>query len=85
MKILAFMLIILIIMGLQIFLSMQKNKWLGIIIPIINTLSAILFALNATKISAAVVAFVVMSIPTVINLTIYFICRNKLKKKTMMK
>lgn len=73
--------LLVIITVLQVFLSLQKNKWLGLIIPSINTLFAVIFAINAMEVSVAIVAFLVMSIPTVINIGIYFACRSKFKEK----
>ena len=83
MKILTSVLVIAIIIVLQVFLSKQKNKWLGLIIPIINTLVAILYALNAMTISVAIMAFLLMMIPTAINLGIYFACRKEFNEKNI--
>jgi len=69
--------------ALQIFLSLQKNKWLGLIIPILNALVSILFVINALSFLDAIKGFLLTSIFTGINLIIYFICRNYLKNKTL--
>lgn len=83
MRILTSVLVIVILVALQVFLSMQKSKWLGMIIPTINTLFAILYVLNALTIGAAIIAFLLMSIPTAIYIGIYFACRNILKEKNI--
>jgi|LGVF01.1.fsa_nt_gb energy-coupling factor transporter transmembrane protein EcfT len=83
MNTLASVIAIAIIVALQVFLSKQKNKWLGLIIPIINTLVAILYVLNTMTISAAIMVFLLMMIPTAINLGIYFACRKEFKEKNI--
>jgi hypothetical protein len=67
------------LIALQVFLSMQKNKWLGLILPIINVLLIFLAPLLGFIFTAIVLALMLVSI----NLSVYFICRNKLKEKSI--
>lgn len=69
------------ILILQIFLSKAKNKWLGIIIPVFNVIFAIIFSLNGREWGAAIVSFLIMIVPFVINIIIYLTCRSKLDEK----
>ncbi|MFT5872158.1 MAG: uncharacterized membrane-anchored protein YitT (DUF2179 family) [Clostridium sp.] len=75
---------------LQIFLSKRENKWLGLILPIIN----VFFSTMAVLVSAAftgqpidqsimqlIMEFLVSNISTIILIAIYFACREKFKKK----
>lgn len=70
---------------LQAFLSLRKNKWLGLIIPIL----CLLFALFASfgqmvftgHILPIIMTFIMMSIPAIINFAIYLACREKVKDK----
>lgn len=73
--------IIIAVLILQIFLSKAKNKWLGLIIPVFNFIFAIIFSLNATEWGAAIVAFLIMIVPFLINIGIYLTYRSKLKEK----
>lgn len=74
---------------LQIFLSKRENKWLGLILPIINVMFSILGVLglavygyqSTTEIILQLtMVFILFNIPTIILLAIYFACREKLKK-----
>ena len=70
---------------LQVFLSLRKNKWLGLIIPILCLLFA-LFAsfgsmMYAGSILPIIITFIMMLIPAIINFAIYLACREKVKEK----
>lgn len=74
---------------LQIFLSKRENKWLGLILPIINVMFSILGVLGLAVfgyqsiteiILQLTMVFILFNIPTIILLAIYFACREKLKK-----
>jgi hypothetical protein len=77
---------------LQIFLSRRKNKWLGLILPVISFMISLLAPLNLIangKSNSKVIAEFLMSlilpnIPTIIYVLIYFICRDKYNKKKEM-
>lgn len=75
---------------LQIFLSKRENKWLGLILPIINIIYSImavigLFTFSGQSIGEIIMqlimVFLVSNISTVILIAIYFACREKFKKK----
>jgi len=79
-----------VIIILQIFLSKRDNKWFGLILPIINVIISIMAVLGrayfekpsmAEIIIQAIMLFLVWNIPTAISIAIYFVCREKLKKK----
>ncbi|MTI70528.1 MAG: hypothetical protein FH751_09790 [Firmicutes bacterium] len=77
---------------LQIFLCKRKNKWLGLIIPIISFVFSILWILGIPyylSMSALtlkiIIVFIIANIPTAIFLTIYFIVRNNTKKMGLIK
>lgn len=79
------------IIFLQIFFSKTESKWPGLILPVISFLAALLFPLlmavvppeGITKnyILETVITFLLLNIPTVILLGIYFVCREKLRHK----
>jgi NADH:ubiquinone oxidoreductase subunit 5 (subunit L)/multisubunit Na+/H+ antiporter MnhA subunit len=81
------------VIGLQVFLSKKKNKWLSLILPAICFLSSLLMFLDLNKISGinssgmwisfiGPVHFVIANIPTVVLLAIYFVYRKKSKQST---
>lgn len=80
-KVFVALMIIISLLALQILLSRAKNKWLGIIIPVLNLIIAILFSLNQATWGDAMVYFLIMIIPLVVNIGIYLNCRSKLKGK----
>ncbi len=71
---------------LQVFLSMAKNKRLGLILPILSAIPGfivslvMLFQLEATLIGLLILFFV-MEIPAMIFLAVYFIVRAVVKDK----
>ena len=78
------------IICLQIFLSNRKNKWAGLILPLLCFLfTALIVPINmaapATGINMnyinLVIAFVILNIPTIIFMTIYCVCRKHKAKK----
>nr|WP_300094175.1 hypothetical protein [Sedimentibacter sp.] len=76
---------ILLLAALQIFLSMRKNKYLGLILPAINLLVAAFMSFGSMiytgEIAPIITAFVLLLIPAVINVAIYLACREKVKEK----
>lgn len=81
----AAVIIIVLLAALQIFLSMSKNKYLGLILPAINLLVAAFMSFGSMiytgDIAPILTAFAVFLIPAVINLAIYKACREKIKEK----
>lgn len=75
---------------LQVFLSRLKNKRIGLILPVLASIPAVfatiggLFSGNVAII-ALIILFVVMEIPAMIFLSIYYIvrsvCKDKLKEE----
>jgi len=87
---LIFILFLVGIIILQIYLSKRKNKWFGLILPIINVIISIMAVLGrafygaksiAEIIMNSIMIFLVWNIPTIILVAIYFACREKFKKK----
>ncbi len=76
---------IIIIIIFQVFLSMRKNKWLGLILPLINILFAAFASFGSMvytgEITPILVIFGMLSIPAIINFAIYLACREKVKEK----
>lgn len=72
-------------LALQVFLSLQKNKWFGIVLPIIYLLLAAFVAFGLMMyqgdIAPIIIAFVLYSIPAIIHFVIYLVCRAKVKEK----
>jgi branched-subunit amino acid transport protein len=59
---------------LQIFLSKRKNKWVGLILPLI----AFIFSILLINISTNFIGLVIANIPTIIFLIIYFVCQKEM-------
>ena len=84
-----FILILLIFLALQValqvFLSMQKNKWFGLILPILYLLFAAFASFGnmmyTGEIAPIIMAFILFSIPAIINFVIYLAGRAKVKEK----
>lgn len=76
----------------QIFLSKRENKWLGLVLPGINVMFSIIgvlgmaFFKNEPIISSIpiivqiIMIFLLLNIPTIILIAIYFACRKKIKR-----
>lgn len=77
---------------LQIFLARRKNKWLGLILPIMSFMIALLAPLNIIAdgrtttevIVEFLISLILANIPTIMFVLIYNICRDKYKKKKEM-
>ena len=80
-----FALILLVFLALQVFLSMQKNKWFGLILPMLYLLFAAFASFGMMmytgEIAPIIMAFILFSIPAIINFVIYLVCRAKVKEK----
>ena len=70
---------------LQIYLSLQKNKWFGLILPILYLLFAAFASFGSMmytgEIAPIIMIFILLSIPAIINFVIYLACRAKVKEK----
>ena len=84
-NIIIFGFILLVFLALQIFLSLQKNKWLGLVIPILNLIFAAFASFGSMvytgEIAPIIMVFILFSIPAAINFVIYLACREKVKEK----
>lgn len=67
------------LIGLQVFLSRRKNKWLGLIFPLLCVTFSVVTILLSVSPSWFPTALI-MNIPTIIFLVIYFACREQFKK-----
>ena len=75
---------------LQIFLSTRKNKWFGLVLPILGAVIALFLLLilvlnttTATAVHMSVLLGVLAFVPPALLLFIYYICRRQLKRKKM--
>ena len=85
MRIIIFVAILAAIVLLQVYLSKKKNKWFGLILPIISFLFDFLIVpLNMIAPTTGVdmeyivkhsIAFGIFNIPTIIFMIIYLVCR----------
>lgn len=75
---------------LQIFLSKKENKYLGLILPLITFLYSLLTLLSVAVVefmtpwdvfSLLAATFISSNIPTIVLLAIYFVCKEKDKRK----
>jgi len=86
MKSLVYLIILIGLFVVQYYLSMKKNKWLGLIVPTINILFSFLaiYTLSAIlgkfTLSNSILQFLSMNITTVIFFGIYYSCRRKIRK-----
>lgn len=78
-------LVIVLLTALQIFLSLQKNKWLGLVLPVIYVGIALFLSLGAMIYTGDIVpillALMLYLIPAILNFAIYLACRAKVKDK----
>lgn len=70
---------------LQFYFSLQKNKWFGLILPIFYLLLAAFVSFGCMmytgKIAPIIMAFILFSIPAIINFVIYLACKAKVEEK----
>jgi hypothetical protein len=69
---------------LQVLLSSRQNKWFGVFIPALWFLGTIIpLAGNAMKLVGTTIGlFILLNVPTIIYLLIFFACREKVKMST---
>lgn len=68
---------------LQTVLSSRKNKFYGLIIPIINIILSTFFAMKASDFFIAFFVLFTTLIPIVLWLSIYKLCRFKIEKSKL--
>jgi len=67
---------------LQYFLSTREAKWLGLILPVVNCLLGLVYALCATTVPAALAGFLLGGgIFCAINLLLYGLGRSRFRRK----
>ena len=76
------MIMIICVVILQIVLSRTKSKIPGLVLPALCFLFSLIVPLNMIAAnSAAVLFWLIVNIPTIILLLVYFVCRQQYKKK----
>ncbi|MBR4987926.1 MAG: hypothetical protein IKY81_04645 [Methanocorpusculum sp.] len=84
-NVLIVLLVIICVILLQIFLSRTESKWPGLVLPILCFVCSLIVPLNMIVAnSAALIFWLITNIPTVILLLVYFICREKYRKKSQL-
>lgn len=93
MRLIILIIIMVAIILLQIYLSKRENKWLGLILPIISFLFALLVVplnmmvpatgIDVSYISTLIVAFILYNIPTIVFVIIYVVCRKRKGKQAL--
>lgn len=75
---------------LQIFLSKKENKWMGWMLPILSFLLSLVVPLslkppldgaNGWFVVQILLTLLLVNIPTIVYLVIYFACREKVRRK----
>ena len=83
-----FLFVVALVVWLQIFLSKMKNKWLGLILPILSFIYSLIMVsgivvfetMGKGQILMSVIStFLVSNIPTIVLLTLYFGIRERMK------
>ena len=81
-NLLILLLIFVCVVLLQIFLSRTESKIPGLVLPALFFLFSLIVPLNMIVAnSAAVLFWLIVNIPTIILLLVYFVCRQQYKKK----
>ncbi len=84
-NVLIVLLVIICVILLQIFLSRTESKWPGLVLPILCFVCSLIVPLNMIVAnSVALIFWLITNIPTVILLLVYFICREKYRKKSQL-
>ena len=84
-NLLILLLVIICVILLQIFLSRTESKWPGLVLPVLSFVCSLIIPLNMIVANGVVLlAWIIVNIPTVLLLLLYFICREKYRKKNQM-
>ena len=84
-NLLILLLVIICVILLQIFLSRTENKWPGLVLPVLSFVCSLIIPLNMIVANGVVLlAWIIVNIPTVLLLLVYFVCREKYRKKNQM-
>lgn len=86
-----FLLFTAVLLVLEIFLAKSERWWPGLLPPLCPFLYALFMCLQVTALESvlqtvfhAVGMFLILNLPTYVLLTIYFVCREKKRKKKML-
>ena len=86
-----FLFVVALVVWLQIFLSKMKNKWLGLILPILSFAYSLLMVLSIATFEtmgkgqiwmSVISTFLISNTPTIVLLAIYFGIREKMKMRS---
>lgn len=84
-RIILITLIFFILLVPQVFLSTLKNKWFGLVLPMLYLLLAVFLSFGTMiyqgEIAPIIMALIIFSIPAIINFVVYLVCRAKVKEK----
>ena len=73
---------------LQVFLSKRESKWPGLVLPLLSFLYSLVMAFSAAAYNGAALwgpvlaSLVLGNIPTALLVVIYFVCREKFRKRS---
>lgn len=83
-----FLLVLGLVLFLQVFLSKMKNRWLGLILPILSFIYSLFMVLGIAVfdtmgkgqiLMSVISTFLISNIPTIVLLAIYYGIREKMK------
>lgn len=80
-NLISIILIVAVILFLHVFLSFNKNKYVGLVIPGLILLCAIAVCMQCTDFFTAYLFLILLSIPAILTLCIYKACRIKVEKR----
>ena len=79
------LLVLVCVVLLQVFLSRTENKWPGLVLPVLCFVCSLIVPLNMIVANSVVLlAWLIVNIPTVLLLLVYFVCREKYRKKNQL-
>ena len=79
------LLVLVCVILLQVFLSRTESKWPGLVLPVLCFVCSLIVLLNMIVANSAVLlAWLIVNIPTVLLLLVYFVCREKYRKKNQL-
>ncbi len=84
-NLLILLLVLVCVVLLQIFLSKTESKIPGLVLPVLCFLCSLIVPFNAIVANWAIFyAWLIVNIPTIILLLVYFVCRQQYRKKSQM-
>ena len=79
------LLVLVCVILLQVFLSRTESKWPGLVLPVLSLTCSLIVPLNMIVANSVVLlAWLIVNIPTVLLLLVYFVCREKYRKKNQL-